>query len=338
MMEPLVLAHDTAISAPPLKHHLENWAGHNDARQALAGLLIAMAEGSVPVAQRLAQGHLTGDPTAVIDTNHSGDNQKALDIAAHEHFVEHMRGFSVARILSEEANTVIELDPNGKFDVAMDPIDGSGSIGIGAPLGALFAVFPAGESFLRPGREMIGAAYVSFGHSVDFGFSVGDGVSIATLNPTSGVFHVDTTDIWLKDDATTIAFNASKCKGWLPGLQNYVRDLLQGAKGQRGRDFNMRWIAAAVGDLHRILRRGGVFMYPGDSRPGYEGGFLRLAYEAFPIAYLIEQAGGAATDGTTAILDRTPMHLHDRVPLIFGNRSEVAIVGTYLANHEQKEI
>lgn len=181
MMEPLVLAHDTAISAPPLKHHLENWAGHNDARQALAGLLIAMAEGSVPVAQRLAQGHLTGDPTAVIDTNHSGDNQKALDIAAHEHFVEHMRGFSVARILSEEANTVIELDPNGKFDVAMDPIDGSGSIGIGAPLGALFAVFPAGESFLRPGREMIGAAYVSFGHSVDFGFSVGDGVSIATL-------------------------------------------------------------------------------------------------------------------------------------------------------------
>lgn len=337
MTAPLILAQDGPISAPALTQHLARWAGQDDSRHALAALLTALAEGSIPLAGRLAQGHLTGDPTTVLGINDSGDKQKALDMAAHDHFVALLRGFSVARILSEESDTVIELDPTGRFDVAMDPIDGSGSIGIGAPLGALFAVFPAGESFLRPGREIIAAAYVSFGHSVDFGFSAGDGVSIATLDPASGVFHVDTTDVRMKDDTTTIAFNASNRKRWLPGLQTYVLDLLEGAEGPRGRDFNMRWIAAAVGDLHRILRRGGLFMYPGDSRPGYEDGFLRLAYEAFPIAYLIEQAGGAATDGTSAILDRIPAHLHDRVPLIFGNRGEVATVGDYLAIPEHQE-
>lgn len=337
MTAPLTLAQDTAISAVALAEHLAQWAGQDDMRRALAALLAAVAEGSIPLAGRLAQGHLTGDPTAVLGINESGDKQKALDMAAHEHFVELLRGLSVARILSEEAEEVIELDANGRFDVAMDPIDGSGSIGIGAPLGALFAIFPAGKSFLRSGREMIAAAYVSFGHSVDFGFSAGDGVAIATLDPATGIFHVDSTDIQLKDDATTIAFNASNRKRWSPGLQAYVLDLLEGDDGPRRRDFNMRWIAAAVGDLHRILRRGGLFMYPADSRPGYEGGFLRLAYEAFPIAFLIEQAGGAATDGTGAILNRTPAHLHDRVPLIFGNRNEVATVGAYLANPELQE-
>lgn len=336
MIAPLTLAQDRAISAPTLAQYLARWAA-DDRQTALAALLAALAEGSIPLAGRLAQGHLTGDPTAVLGTNESGDKQKALDMAAHDHFVALLRGLSVARILSEEAEKVIELDPNGQFDVAMDPIDGSGSIGIGAPLGALFAIFPAGESFLRPGREMIAAAYVSFGHSVDFGFSAGDGVSIATLDPVTGTFHVDTTDVRLKDDTSTIAFNASNRKRWLGGLQTYVLDLLEGADGPRGRDFNMRWIAAAVGDLHRILRRGGLFMYPADNRPGYEDGFLRLAYEAFPIAYLIEQAGGAATDGTRAILDLTPAHLHDRVPLIFGNRNEVATVGAYLSNPKLQE-
>lgn len=337
MSAPLILPGDTAISAPTLTQHLSDRAGQDETRQALAALLEVLARGSIPLAGRLAQGHLTGDPTAVIGTNESGDKQKALDMAAHDYFIALLRDVSVARVLSEESDGVIELDPDGRFDLAMDPIDGSGSIGIGAPLGALFAVFPAGESFLRPGRDMIAAAYVSFGHSVDFGFSTGDGVSIATLDPATGTFHVDTTDVRLKENTSTVAFNASNRKRWLPGLQSYVLDLLEGAEGPRGRDFNMRWIAAAVGDLHRILRRGGLFMYPGDTRPGYEDGFLRLAYEACPIAFLIEQAGGAATDGTRAILDLTPAHLHDRVPLIFGCRNEVAAVGEYLANPTPQE-
>lgn len=337
VISPLLLGRDVAISAPKLTQHLAQWAGTDDRRIALSTLLAALAQGSVPLAGRLAQGHLTGDPTAVIGRNESGDKQKALDMAAHDHFIDLLRGLSVARVLSEEAEQVIELDPAGQFDVSMDPIDGSGSIGIGAPLGALFAIFPAGDSFLRPGREMMAAAYVSFGHSVDFGFSTGDGVAISTLDPVTATFHVDTPDVRLKQDTSTIAFNASNQNRWVPGLRSYVCDLLEGADGPRGRDFNMRWIAAAVGDLHRILRRGGLFMYPGDSRPGYESGFLRLAYEAFPIAYLIEQAGGAATDGRNPILDLTPAHLHDRVSLVFGSSKEVAMVGEYLANHNPQE-
>ncbi|ETX30828.1 class 1 fructose-bisphosphatase [Roseivivax isoporae] len=334
---PLRLSRDGAITAPTLAHHLEQRAGDAPQRVALAALVAALAQGSIPLAGRLAQGHLTGDPTAVVGTNDSGDRQKALDMAAHDHFVALLRGLSVARVLSEEAETVIDLDPEGLFDVAMDPIDGSGSIGIGAPLGALFAIFPAGGSFLRSGREMIGAAYVSFGHSVDFGFSMGDGVSIATLDPVTGIFHVDSVDVRVTDETSTVAFNASNRKRWLPGLQSYVLDLLEGADGPRGRDFNMRWIAAAVGDLHRILRRGGLFMYPADTRPGYGGGFLRLAYEAFPIAYLVEQAGGAASDGRRPILDRIPAHPHDRVPLVFGSRAEVAVVADYLSDPEHQE-
>lgn len=333
----LILSRDEPISAPTLAQHLAQWAGGEDTRRALAALLSALATGSVPLAGRLAQGHLTGDPTAIVGINESGDNQKALDMAAHDHFIDLLRDLSVARVLSEEAEEVIELDPDGRFDLAMDPIDGSGSIGIGAPLGALFAIFPAGGTFLRPGRDMIAAAYVSFGHSVDFGFSTGDGVSIATLDPASKTFHVDTTDVRVKEVTGTIAFNASNRKRWLPGLQSYVLDLLEGADGPRERDFNMRWIAAAVGDLHRIMRSGGLFMYPGDTRPGYENGFLRLAYEAFPIAYLIEQAGGAATDGQRPILDLTPSHPHDRVPLIFGSRAEVAVLGDYLAKSQPQE-
>jgi fructose-1,6-bisphosphatase I len=338
MTAPLTLPQDTKISAPTLAHYLAQSAGEDDTRKALAALLVALAEGSIPLAARLAQGHLTGDPTAVVGTNESGDRQKALDMAAHDHFVTLLRGFSVARILSEEAEEIIHLNPEGRFDIAMDPIDGSGSIGIGAPLGALFAIFPAADSFLRSGREMIAAAYVSFGHSVDFGFSIGDGVSIATLDPVTASFHVDTTTVRLRENTSTIAFNASNRKLWSAGLQSYILDILDGADGPRGRDFNMRWIAAAVGDLHRILRRGGLFMYPADTRSGYQDGFLRLAYEAFPIAYLMEQAGGAATDGQRAILDLIPAHPHSRVPLVFGCRAEVATLGDYLAKSKAQEV
>ncbi|WP_425101110.1 class 1 fructose-bisphosphatase [Tropicibacter sp. S64] len=327
---PLALDRDEPITAQSLPEYLHHWAGDDDARQALAALVLAMADEAVPLALRLAQGSLPGDPTHIVGENDSGDRQKALDVGAHDHMIDAFRGLRVAKVLSEEAEEVEEIDPNGIFDVAMDPIDGSGSIGIGAPLGALFAIFPAGESFLRKGREMLGAAYVSFGHSVDFGFSLGGGVVIATLDPVSGEYFIDATDVRVKEKTTTVAFNVSYYRRWSDGLQAYVRDVLDGSTGPRGMDFNMRWIAAAVGDLHRILRRGGLFMYPGDTRPGYGDGYLRIAYEAFPIAYLMEQAGGAATDGVTPILDLAPAHLHDRVPLVFGSAEEVNTVKTYL--------
>lgn len=324
------LKSDGAISAPSLAGYLDAAVARGEVDQELADLITVFAVASIPIAARLAQGHLTGDPTAKIGENTSGDVQKALDWGAHEHYLAAFENASVAHVLSEEEGDILTLDPAALYDVAMDPIDGSGSIGIGAPLGALFGVFPKSGSFLRQGTEMIAAAYVSFGHSLDFGFSFGGGVVIATYDAATGQFYVEEEGVTLRPRTSTIAFNASNTRRWSKGLQTYVADLLAGKDGPRARDFNMRWIAAAVGDLHRILRRGGVFMYPADPRPGYQDGFLRLAYEAFPIAYLIEQAGGRASTGKTPILQLTPSENHSRVPLFFGSYDEMKTLETYL--------
>jgi fructose-1,6-bisphosphatase I len=240
----------------------------------------------------------------------------------------------VRQVLSEEDPHVALLDPAGDWDVAIDPIDGSGSIGIGAPLGMLFSILPAApQGFLRTGRAVVAAGYASFGHSCDFGFSLGDGVTIATFDRAIGGFRVLQENVTLKPEARTVAYNASNERHWPAGMQAWVHDLRLGKDGPRGRDFNMRWLAAAVGELHRILLLGGVFLYPADRRPGYENGRLRLIYEAAPIAFLIEQAGGRATDGKTPILDRLPSGLHEHTPLIFGASEEVAMIARYLARH-----
>lgn len=297
----------------------------------VSAIVLAIADALPPLAARLAAGRLHGDPEAIVGTNDSGDKQKALDVAAHDHMIVVLRAAGVRSVLSEEAEEVIDLNPGGAFDVAIDPIDGSGSIGIGAPLGMLFSVLPAApEGFLRTGRAVVAAGYASFGHSVDFGWSTGQGVHVATLH--DGVFHVSRRDLRLKPAASTIAYNASNERHWPLGLQAWARDLRAGRDGPRGRDFNMRWLAAAVGELHRILLKGGAFLYPADARPGYENGRLRLIYECVPIAFLVEQAGGAASDGQGPILDRKPAGLHDMTPLIFGATEEVAAVQSALAN------
>lgn len=314
---------DGAATGPRLSEALEG---------AAAGPVIAAIAGAVPpLAARLAAGRLPGDPETVVGTNDSGDRQKALDLAAHHHMLAALRAAGVRRVLSEEAEAVIALNEGGDFDVAIDPIDGSGSIGIGAPLGLLFSVLPsAPDSFLRPGRTAVAAGYASFGHSVDFGFSTGQGVHVATLEP-GGDFRIAHEGLRLKPQASTIAYNASNERHWAPGLRDWAADLRAGADGPRGRDFNMRWLAAAVGELHRILLKGGLFLYPDDARPGYGRGRLRLIYEAAPIAFLIERAGGQATDGRRPILDLAADSLHQMTPLIFGAADEVATIHTYLA-------
>lgn len=324
----LRLPNDQAAQGPLLAEALEG---------APAGAVIAAIAGALPpLAARLAAGRLHGDPEAIVGTNDSGDKQKALDLAAHDHMIAVLRAAGVRQVLSEEAEAVIHLNEGGEFDVAIDPIDGSGSIGIGAPLGMLFSVLPADQdSFLRPGRTAVAAGYASFGHSVDFGWSTGQGVHVATYDAGHDAgtgFRLAREGLRLKPTASTIAYNASNERHWAPGLQDWARDLRAGSDGPRGRDFNMRWLAAAVGELHRILLKGGVFLYPDDARPGYANGRLRLIYECVPIAFLIEQAGGQATDGRGAILDRVPTGLHDFTPLIFGAADEVAAIHSYLAS------
>lgn len=320
----LRLAHDAGPSGGLLGDHLAPLGG--------PASVIAAIAGAVPsLAARLAAGLIPGDPSALVGVNDSGDRQKALDVGAHQHMLEALGAAGVRLVRSEEAEEVAVLNSGGAWDVAIDPIDGSGSIGIGAPLGLLFSILPAApEGFLRSGRSVVGAGYVSFGHSCDFGFSLGNGVHIATLDQSIGQFRLTHADLRLADQAKVIAYNASNERHWPVGLQAWARDLRAGRDGPRGQDFNMRWLAAAVGELHRILLQGGTFLYPADRRKGYERGRLRLLYEAVPIAFLIEQAGGQATDGQRPILDRVPVSLHENTPLIFGAADEVATIARYL--------
>ncbi|MCA8881457.1 MAG: class 1 fructose-bisphosphatase [Rhodobacteraceae bacterium] len=335
----LRLSGDTASAAPTIDAYLRDRAQSDPAqsdpaRAKAAEVIAAIASASVPLARRLAQGELPGDPKRKVGVNSAGDSQKALDMAAHDHFVAVLIAAGVRAILSEEAEDMIPGAAEGLVSVAIDPIDGSGSIGIGAPLGTLFAIYPAsdaGDEFRMSGRSLLAAGYVSFGHSVDFGFSLGDGVVIATLDPASNVFRVVVEDARLPLEASEIAYNASLYWHWRPGVQAYVDDCLAGRDGPRERDFNMRWLAAAVGELHRILRRGGMFFYVADKRKGYREGRLRLIYEAVPIAFLCEAAGGAATDGARPILDLVPETLHQNIPLVFGCADEVATFATYAA-------
>ena len=299
---------------------------------ALAAVLLAVADAVPALAERLALGTLAGDPGRVVGRNESGDAQKALDLWAHDLMLDALAMAPVRSVLSEEAEEVVALDARGLFDVAIDPVDGSGSLGLGLPLGLLMAVWPAGQDgFARPGREAVAALYVSFGHSTDLGLAIGQGVTLATLDRKAREFRVTAPAAVMPARGDTIAFNASNERHWAPGLQAYVRELRAGVEGPRGRDANMRWLAAAVGELHRILRQGGAFLYPADARPGYGAGRLRLLYEAVPIALLIEAAGGAASDGQGPILHRTPQGLHEHVPLIFGARDEVALIHRHIA-------
>ncbi len=317
-MTPLALPGDTAIASPDLAAHLDA----RGADPALATLAIAIADAAAPLAARLALAGLQGDPARIVGSNDSGDRQKALDRAAHDHLLGALARADVRAVVSEEAEGAITLRPEGRFDVAIDPIDGSGSIGIGAPLGLLFCVFEAGGDFLRPGTEAIAAGYVSFGHSTDMGLSLGDGVDLYTLDPASGRFHLARERVRIPEGRPMIAHNASNIGHWPERLRDHVAARI--ASGA-----NMRWIAAAVSDLHRILLQGGMFLYPADARRGYENGRLRLLYEAFPIAFLIEQAGGAATNGATRILALTPDALHAHCPLIFGDRELVAAIPSH---------
>ena len=297
-----------------------------------AAIVRAIAEAQPPLMRRLAAGRLHGDPTEIVGVNDTGDKQKALDVGAHHHMIEVLCRAGVRQVLSEEAEAVIPLNPGGAWDVAMDPIDGSGSIGIGAPLGMLFSILPAApEGFLRTGESVVAAGYASFGHSMDFGWSLGDGTHIAGWDDEAGEFRMVRENVVLKPKASTIAYNASNERHWAPGLQAWVADLRAGRDGPLGKNYNMRWLAAAVGELHRILLNGGAFLYPADRRPGYGNGKLRLVYEAMPIAFLVEQAGGLASDGTQPIRYRKPLAVHDMTPLIFGAKDEVETILGYLA-------
>ena len=299
---------------------------------ALAATVLAIAEGSARVAERIAAGGALG---AAAGTNTDGDGQKALDLIADDIFAEALAAAPVRWLASEERETATAITPDGPLAVAIDPLDGSGNIDINVSIGSIFAIRAAAASgpttFLAAGRDLLAAGYVIYGPQTRMLLTTGQGVQAFLLAPGSGTYVLTDADVHVPRGATEFAINISNTRHWPQPVRSFVEDCIAGATGPLEADFNMRWIAALVVEAHRILNRGGVYLYPSDARPAYAKGRLRLVYECAPIAMLIEQAGGLATDGTRAILDIVPESLHARVPLVFGSADLVRRIATYHA-------
>jgi fructose-1,6-bisphosphatase I len=310
----------------------------------LRQVLCALAAGSLPVAYRIRRGALAGAMDADVGPAHDGLAQKALDLFADEAFVNWLKRAGVRAVVSEELEEPLVLDSDGAFLVSIDPLDGSNNIDANGSMGTFFSVLeaPAGSfrpsHFLQQGSVQRAAGFVLYGPHVDFVFTCGDGVHMAALDPDANRFRMTRIAARIPGGAREFAINASNSRHWPGPVRAYIEDCLEGEEGPRGRNFNMRWTGAAAAEVYRILVRGGVYLYPEDSRPGYERGRLRLLYEANPIAFLIEQAGGAAIDGFHRILDLVPASLHARTPLIFGSKDKVERVARYYAEGSEARI
>lgn len=267
-----------------------------------------------------------------------GDHQIGLDLVADELFAGCLAGAPVHSLASEERVDVTLLDPGAAVAVAIDPLDGSSNLAANAAVGTIFTLFPAGaagdpgDPFRAAGTAQLAAGVVMYGPATTMALTVGAGTACFVADRRVRTWRLATARLAIPDGTPEYAINASNRRHWPAGLRTYVDDLVAGEDGPRGIDFNMRWNAALVAETHRILGRGGIFLYPADDRDGYRRGRLRLLYEAFPVALLVEQAGGAATDGRSRILDGSlgAAGLHQRTPLVFGSPDKVARVATYL--------
>ncbi len=285
------------------------------------------------LSRRIARGPLGGSLGHEVGSNIGGDGQKALDIMADDAFAAALVGTGVRWYASEEQDVVNEIDTDGTLALAIDPLDGSSNIDVNVSIGTIFSIFPATDdpntSFLRPADQQIAAGYIIYGPQTALIVTFGDGVQSYVLDPETDTFVLTDKAVTIPETSTEFAINASNYRHWPKPVRAYIDDCLAGSEGPREMNFNMRWVASLVAETHRILSRGGIFLYPQDSRKGYEKGRLRVVYECAPIAMLIEQAGGGAGDGCDRILTQSAPELHARTPFIFGTSEMVERVCAY---------
>ena len=304
-------------------------------------LLEVVARACKSISHSVNKGALGGVLGSAGSENVQGEVQKKLDIIANEVLIEANEwGGHLAAMASEEMDS-IHLVPNrypqGEYLLLFDPLDGSSNIDVNVSIGTIFSVLRKPEGgvdvseadFLQAGQHQVAAGYCVYGPQTTLVLTVGDGVAMFTLDREQGSFVLTQEKISIPADTKEFAINMSNMRHWDEPVQRYIGECLQGVDGPRGKDFNMRWIASMVADVHRILTRGGVFMYPWDKREPHKPGKLRLMYEANPMSWLVEQAGGAATNGKQRILDIQPSQLHERVSVILGSKSEVDRVTHY---------
>ncbi len=304
-------------------------------------LLEVVARACKSISQAVNKGALGGVLGSAGSENVQGEVQKKLDIIANEVLIEANEwGGHLAAMASEEMEGIYVVPnryPKGEYLLLFDPLDGSSNIDVNVSIGTIFSVLkmPEGDrgvdegDFLQAGNKQVAAGYCVYGPQTTLVLTVGDGVAMFTLDREQGSFVLTQEDLRIPADTKEFAINMSNMRHWAPPVQRYIEECLAGQTGPRGKDFNMRWIASMVADVHRILTRGGVFLYPWDNREPDKPGKLRLMYEANPMGWLIEQAGGAATNGKTRILDIQPAKLHERVSVILGSKNEVDRITAY---------
>lgn len=308
--------------------------------KAVLRTLDTLAGAAKRISALCARGPLEGNLAAVTGIeNADGDQQKALDIRSDEIIVEMLQSAPVAYYASEERDNVMTLDPSRALAVACDPLDGSANIDANVSIGTIFSVYPvAGNpegSFFRPGSEQLAAGFFVYGPQTSLVMTSGADTQTYVLDRNTNVFRPAMENMRIPVNSREYAINASNHHHWCPPVRRYIDDCLRGESGPLGCKQNMRWVGSLVADANRILMRGGVFLYPDDDRKGYEEGRLRLIYEGNPVAFVIEQAGGQATDGCGRILDIVPHKLHQRVPLVFGSGHPVTTIRAY---HEKEKV
>jgi fructose-1,6-bisphosphatase I len=322
---------------------IEQQRNHGRVSPELRLLIEIIARACKAISHAVSKGPLTGIGDAVGTRNVQGEAQKRLDVIANEVLVEANEwGGQLAAMVSEEMDAPYQIPnryPKGEFLLLMDPLDGSSNLDVNISVGTIFSVLrcpdgvtePDEKAFMQPGDKQLAAGFAVYGAATILVLTVGNGVVGFTLDRELGSFILTQERILIPEETQEFAINASNARNWEPPVRRYIDECLAGRTGPRGKDFNMRWVASMVADVYRILSRGGIFMYPRDAK--HKDGRLRLMYEANPMSFIVEQAGGAATNGRERILDIQPQKLHQRVGVVLGSRNEVERVARYHAEN-----
>ena len=299
----------------------------------LADLAERIASACWSVSQLVGSSALQGNQGSTEQVNPQGEVQKPLDILANEVFVRSCEpNENLVALISEEVEDVTWLKPAraGAFVVAYDPLDGSSNLDVDLSVGSIFGVARLSSDdpadVLPNGRDLLCAGYAIYGPSTMLVLTFGDRVDGFTLDTSTDSFVLTHPNMTIPNQACEFAINVSRLRHWDDTIQRYVADCIEGPDGIRGKSFNMRWTASMVADVHRILVRGGVFLYPIDADNRLGGGKLRLLYEALPMAMIAEVAGGAATNGRIPVLDVSADTPHQRTSVILGAREEIDII------------
>ena len=299
--------------------------------QRIEKVLTSLCSSAIDLSKEISLGDSGRNHKVLVGLNSDGDGQKQLDIIADDIFYKSLKAAGVGFYASEERETIETLNKGGDLGVAIDPLDGSSNIDCNVSIGTIFSVkevmnknHPEGDFFIL--GDYLASGYFIYGPQTLLVFTVGDGILKFSLNAETNQFVSIDSNLKIPNQSQEYAINSSNSRYWPAPVRSYIDELLDGSVGPRKKNYNMRWVASLVAETHRILERGGVFLYPADDREGYSEGRLRKIYECGPIAFLIEQAQGLATDGIEPIISSTAGSLHQRTPFVFGSKEEVETI------------